>query len=108
MTRWLIFPMAGLSERFTRAGFTVPKYMLQAHGRSLFRHAVEGFLGHFAGHAEGPEVDQHQVVVSAAADQTEAGVRQAAREPLRIRRDLPLIRGEPSARKLASSPRPVA
>lgn len=46
MTRWLIFPMAGLSERFTRAGYTVPKYMLQAHGRSLFRHAVEGFLGH--------------------------------------------------------------
>ena len=46
MTRWLIFPMAGLSERFTRAGFTVPKYMLQAHGRSLFRHAVEGFLRH--------------------------------------------------------------
>jgi len=45
-TRWLIFPMAGLSERFARAGFTVPKYMLEAHGRSLFRHAVEGFLGH--------------------------------------------------------------
>ncbi len=46
MTRWLIFPMAGHSERFTRAGFTVPKYMLTAHGRSLFRHAVEGFLRH--------------------------------------------------------------
>jgi hypothetical protein len=38
--------MAGLSERFTRAGYTVPKYMLPAHGRSLFRHAVEGFLPH--------------------------------------------------------------
>jgi hypothetical protein len=46
MTRWLIFPMAGQSERFARAGFTVPKYMLEAHGRSLFRHAVEGFLRH--------------------------------------------------------------
>jgi len=44
MTPWLIFPMAGQSERFARAGFTVPKYMLEAHGRSLFRHAVEGFL----------------------------------------------------------------
>lgn len=43
-TRWLIFPMAGLSERFTRAGYDVPKYMLEAHGRSLFRHAVEGFV----------------------------------------------------------------
>lgn len=44
MTRWLIFPMAGLSERFTRAGYTVPKYMLEAHGKTLFRHAVDGFL----------------------------------------------------------------
>lgn len=44
MTHWLIFPMAGLSERFTRAGYAVPKYMLDAHGKSLFRHAVEGFL----------------------------------------------------------------
>ena len=44
MTHWLVFPMAGLSERFTRAGYQVPKYMLDAHGKSLFRHAVEGFL----------------------------------------------------------------
>jgi hypothetical protein len=48
MTQWLIFPMAGLSERFTRAGFTVPKYMLEAHGKTLFRHAVDGFLRHAA------------------------------------------------------------
>jgi hypothetical protein len=46
LTHWLVFPMAGLSERFTRAGYTVPKYMLPAHGKSLFRHAVEGFLPH--------------------------------------------------------------
>jgi hypothetical protein len=44
MTSWLIFPMAGLSERFTRAGYDRPKYMLEAHGRTLFRHAVEGFV----------------------------------------------------------------
>jgi hypothetical protein len=44
MTHWLVFPMAGLSERFTRAGYQVPKYMLDAHGKTLFRHAVEGFL----------------------------------------------------------------
>lgn len=44
MTHWLVFPMAGLSERFTRAGYAVPKYMLEAHGKTLFRHAVEGFL----------------------------------------------------------------
>lgn len=48
MTRWLIFPMAGMSERFARAGYAAPKYMLPAHGKSLFRHAVEGFLRHGA------------------------------------------------------------
>ena len=33
---------------------------------------VEGLLGHLAGHAEGAEVDQHQVVVGAAGDDPEA------------------------------------
>lgn len=44
----LVFPMAGLSRRFREAGYTQPKYMLSAHGRSLFRHAVEGFRALFA------------------------------------------------------------
>ena len=48
MTRWMVFPMAGLSERFTKAGYAVPKYMLEAHGRTLFRHAVDGFAPHAA------------------------------------------------------------
>ena len=43
----IVFPMAGLSRRFTDAGYQVPKYMLQAHGRSLFAHAVGGFASFF-------------------------------------------------------------
>lgn len=43
----IVFPMAGLSRRFTEAGYQVPKYMLQAHGRSLFAHAVAGFARYF-------------------------------------------------------------
>ncbi len=39
--------MAGLSRRFSRAGFALPKYMLEAGGKSLFRHAVEGFSHYF-------------------------------------------------------------
>jgi hypothetical protein len=31
----IIIPMSGLSRRFTEAGYHQPKYMLQAHGRSL-------------------------------------------------------------------------
>ena len=43
-----IFPMAGLSRRFTLAGYSQPKYMLEAHGHSLFAHAVMGFNHYFA------------------------------------------------------------
>ena len=39
--------MAGLSRRFTEAGYDLPKYMLQAHGRSLFAHAVDSFAAYF-------------------------------------------------------------
>lgn len=40
--------MAGLSQRFTAAGYDRPKYMLEAHGRTLFDHAVESFSAYFA------------------------------------------------------------
>ncbi|WP_422450373.1 MULTISPECIES: glycosyltransferase family 2 protein [unclassified Endozoicomonas] len=40
--------MAGLSSRFFKAGYTQPKYMLEAHGKSLFRHSVESFQRYFA------------------------------------------------------------
>ncbi len=39
--------MAGLSRRFTEAGYAVPKYMLEARGRTLFAHAVGGFSAYF-------------------------------------------------------------
>lgn len=39
----IVIPMAGLSRRFSDAGYVVPKYMLEAGGRSLFRHAVQSF-----------------------------------------------------------------
>lgn len=39
----IVIPMAGLSRRFSEAGYTLPKYMLEAHGKSLFAHAVSSF-----------------------------------------------------------------
>lgn len=39
----IVIPMAGLSRRFSDAGYTVPKYMLRARGRSVFAHAVSSF-----------------------------------------------------------------
>lgn len=43
----IVIPMAGLSRRFTDAGYLVPKYMLQARGYSLFRHSVLSFAKYF-------------------------------------------------------------
>ena len=39
--------MAGLSRRFAEAGYDLPKYMLEAHGRTLFAHAVASFAAYF-------------------------------------------------------------
>lgn len=39
--------MAGLSRRFSEAGYSVPKYMLKAHGLSLFAHSVRSFEAYF-------------------------------------------------------------
>ena len=43
----IVIPMAGLSRRFTEAGYLVPKYMLQARGYSLFAHSVMSFSKYF-------------------------------------------------------------
>lgn len=43
----IIIPMAGLSSRFFKAGYTKPKYMLEAHGKTLFEHSVESFKEYF-------------------------------------------------------------
>lgn len=43
----IVIPMAGLSSRFFREGYTYPKYMLEAHGKTLFDHSVESFSKYF-------------------------------------------------------------
>lgn len=43
----IVIPMAGLSSRFTRAGYTLPKYMLYIGNRSLFNIAVSSFEHYF-------------------------------------------------------------
>ncbi|EOA0230274.1 capsular biosynthesis protein, partial [Escherichia coli] len=35
----IVIPMAGLSSRFKKAGYVKPKYMLEAHGKTLFSHS---------------------------------------------------------------------
>jgi hypothetical protein len=44
----IVVPMAGLSARFTAAGYDRPKYMLPLKGRPLFVHAVESFAAYLA------------------------------------------------------------
>ncbi|MBJ2130616.1 capsular biosynthesis protein [Alteromonas sp. IB21] len=43
----IVIPMAGLSSRFSNAGFKLPKYMLEAHGLTLFEHSVLSFKHFF-------------------------------------------------------------
>lgn len=43
----IVIPMAGMSSRFTRAGFTLPKYMLYLGDKSLFFLVMRGFENYF-------------------------------------------------------------
>lgn len=43
----IVIPMAGLSSRFKMAGFELPKYMLNAKGKTLFEHSVISFERYF-------------------------------------------------------------
>ncbi len=42
-----VIPMAGLSSRFFKAGFSLPKYQLLANDKTLFAHALESFAHYF-------------------------------------------------------------
>ena len=44
----IVIPMAGLSRRFTLAGYALPKYMLPVGDTTVFAHAVGSFAGLFA------------------------------------------------------------
>ena len=44
----IVIPMAGLSSRFTKAGYELPKYMLELNGLTLFEHAILSFEKYFA------------------------------------------------------------
>lgn len=44
----IVIPMAGLSSRFTKAGYDVPKYMLPLHGKSVFWHSLMSFQKYFS------------------------------------------------------------
>ncbi|OOE49845.1 glycosyltransferase family 2 protein [Salinivibrio kushneri] len=43
----IMIPMAGMSSRFFKAGYTKPKYMLEANGKTLFEHSVLSFENYF-------------------------------------------------------------
>lgn len=43
----ICLPMAGLSSRFFKAGYTKPKYMLDLDGQTVFAHALRSFEAYF-------------------------------------------------------------
>ncbi len=53
----VVITMAGLGSRFRKAGYTVPKYQIEAHGKTLFEWSMESLKGF-----ENPENDYIFVV----------------------------------------------
>ncbi|OOL19664.1 capsular biosynthesis protein [Bombella intestini] len=43
----IVIPMAGLSSRFTKAGYAKPKYMLPLAGKTVFWHSLMSFVRYF-------------------------------------------------------------
>ncbi|EAJ5692519.1 capsular biosynthesis protein, partial [Campylobacter lari] len=43
----IVFPMAGLSSRFSNAGYKIPKYMLEIQNQTVFYNAVLSFKCYF-------------------------------------------------------------
>lgn len=41
----IVITMAGLGSRFRKAGYTVPKYMIEAHQKTLFEWSMESMAG---------------------------------------------------------------
>ena len=41
----IVITMAGLGSRFRKAGYNVPKYMIEAHGKTLFEWSMESLKG---------------------------------------------------------------
>lgn len=39
----IVIPMLGRSSRFSKAGYTLPKYQLELHGETVFSHSVRSF-----------------------------------------------------------------
>lgn len=46
-----VIPMAGMSSRFTKAGYDKPKYMLDLHGSPLFDYCIASFKAYFKSNA---------------------------------------------------------
>ena len=39
----IVIPMVGLGKRFSDAGFTLPKPLIQVIGKAIVQHSVESF-----------------------------------------------------------------
>ena len=69
----VLITMAGLGSRFREAGYTVPKYQIEAKGKTLFEWSMESLEGFFS-----PENDY--IFVVRAEDQAEAFIRESCKK----------------------------
>lgn len=53
----IVITMAGLGTRFRKAGYDMPKYEIEVHGRSLFEWSMESLTGYYS-----PDNDYYFIV----------------------------------------------
>lgn len=65
----IVITMAGLGSRFRKAGYTVPKYQIEAHGKTLFEWSMESLKGF-------EHADNTYIFVVRKEDESEAFIRE--------------------------------
>ena len=65
----IVIPMSGFGERFRRAGYTVPKPLIQIDGKSIIEHVIDMFTGenNFVficnqGHLDNPDYNMEKIL----------------------------------------------
>ena len=71
----VVITMGGLGSRFRKAGYTVPKYMIEAKGKTLFEWSLISL--------EGYKADVHQYVFIAMASRRLCSTSATRKSPIR-------------------------
>lgn len=69
----VVITMAGLGSRFREAGYAVPKYQIEAHGKTLFEWSMESLAGFY-------DAENEYIFVVRKEDEAESFIRETCRK----------------------------